>query len=82
MPLDAITDRFDCRIALGDCIVYIPYGNLHAGTVLKHGRIVKFGTILGGETIINIDGGDWTLPRLCIRFSQEELTMRKLESGI
>lgn len=82
MPLDATTDRFDCRIAVGDWVVYIPYGNLEAGTVLRHGSIMRFSSILGGETIINIDGGDWTLPRLCIRFSQEELTMRKLESGI
>ncbi len=80
LPLDVITDRFDCVIGVDDWVVYIPYGNLNAGAVLRHGRITRVSTILGGEIILNMDGGDWTLPRLCIRFSQEELVMRKLES--
>lgn len=83
MLSDVITDRFDCEIGVDDWVVYIPYGNPNIGAILRYGRITKINTILmGGEIIVNIDGGDWTLPRLCIRFSPEEIVMRKLESGL
>jgi len=78
-----ITDKFGCRLAVGDWVIYVPIdpsngGALHYGCI---SRIVTSHSWPGGFDFIDIEGQEHsTKPSRCVKFSQEEYTMRKLES--
>lgn len=79
MPSDAITDKFGCVINPGDWVLYVPVAD--KGVSLKYGQVESFGKILGSMTFVNIkDTDEYAMPYRCVLFSQEEYTMRKLES--
>lgn len=78
-----ITDKFGCQLNEGDWILYVPRGDKDAGSSLRHGEIREIKKAMGEMVFINIVGKDhFTTPNHCVKFSQEEVTMRKMESGI
>lgn len=89
MPSEEIFDKFGCRLKVGDGILYVPMGGTEHYP-LKWGVIESFQNLnfLGRNRTpnwyINIvgEGDGFTSPHKCVRFSKEEVTMRKLESGI
>jgi len=80
-----ITDRFRCKIEKGDWILYIPV-TADGQSVLRWGQIegfmdIAFTTPDSNDWIIKIVGEeDITQPHRCIKFTEEEMTMRKLQS--
>jgi hypothetical protein len=74
-----ITDKFGCRLEVGDWVLYVPIDT--SGATLKYGQIGSFGKVLDSSMFVNIkDSEEFTKPGRCVKFSQEEYTMRKLES--
>jgi len=82
-----ITDIFGHELNKGDWIVYSPIDpDGLVGRGLRHGQIASVSTglfhQLGGSAIIYIEGHEhFTQADRCMKFSLEEATMRKLESG-
>jgi hypothetical protein len=83
LPSVVITDRFNCKIEPGDWVLYVPVDPGSPGGIM-HGQIRAINH-LGSLTFIRFEGWDdkhFTQPHKCVRFSQEEMLMRKLESGL
>lgn len=86
-----MTDWFGCELSVGDWVIYVPITN--DVTMFRHGKVKKIRHMFsdtGMEYIYvhNKEAGkdqnyeDMTLRSRCIKLSQEEALMRKLESGL
>lgn len=79
--LGVITDKFGCRLYVDDWILYVPVDPL-SGQNLKYGQVQRFsGYKRGNLRVIQIkDSKDYTTSERCVKFSQEEYVVRKLQS--
>lgn len=79
-----ITDKFGCNLAVGDYILFVPVG----GSELWWGEIESFRDIAlfdknhSSWTINIVENDLFTQPHRCVKFSQEEVLMRKLSADI
>lgn len=85
MTMVTCTDRFGADINVGDWIIYTPMASegTQPAKMLQHGQIGSISK-MGPTVFINIKDVDgiFTLPDRCFKFSDEEMTMRKLETGL
>lgn len=80
MPLAVITDWFGCEMKEGDWVIYHPISIDPVG--FRHGQISEFNRSVLSDSLVfvNMANGDSAQPSKCIKLSQEDFTMRKLES--
>lgn len=78
-----ITDRFNRKIDVGDWVIYVPLSP-ESPRSLYYGKISKIKTtILSDMVFLEIENHQgFTQPRACIKFSEEEMLMHKLEANI
>lgn len=83
-----IKDRFGSSLEVGDWAVYVPVSEYGSVEAMRWGRISRFQNLAFTSTsrkdwiVFFEDEDDFTKPYRCMKYSPEEMTIKKLNSGL
>ena len=76
-----IFDKFGCRLHVGDWVLYTPIRTT-TGAGLRYSQVTKIRILIGSMAVVYLDNeeDDIAHSHNCVKFSLEEVTVRRLES--